>query len=165
MWFCSASCAPQQFRLHASEEVVAEVLSHVICRQGPAPNIMKVKVLKERKIADRTLLHLHGNDRSCRKADTLPCPCAQNNHGRRWERMRNAAHPRPKESALFSMFVAQQGGRQLALPTAALRTISDRCGCETSAWGQPVRYQGDWYPGGKAFACRRRPYRAVSHRS
>ncbi|QRM55222.1 hypothetical protein [Sinorhizobium sp. BG8] len=52
----------------ASEEVVAEVLSHVIGRQGPAPNIMKtVKVLKERKIADRTLLHLHGDDRSWRK--------------------------------------------------------------------------------------------------
>ncbi len=49
----------RQFRLHASEEVVAEVLSHVIGRQGPAPNIMKtVKLLKERKIADRTLPHL-----------------------------------------------------------------------------------------------------------
>jgi len=37
-----------------AREVVAEVLSYVISRQGPAPSIMKtVKVLKERKIADR----------------------------------------------------------------------------------------------------------------
>jgi len=60
-----------------------------------------VKVPKERKIADRTLLHLHGYDRSCRKADTSPCPCAQNNYGRRWERMRNAAHLRPKKALCF----------------------------------------------------------------
>ncbi|KWV47767.1 hypothetical protein AS026_13440 [Rhizobium altiplani] len=53
MWFCSASCALQQFRLHASEEVVAQVPSQVIGRQGPAPNIMKaVMVLRERKIAE-----------------------------------------------------------------------------------------------------------------
>jgi len=64
--------------------VVAEVLSHVIGRQGPAPNIMKtVKVLKERKIADRTLLHLHGDDCSWRIAD-IPRTSLWLSHSLRW---------------------------------------------------------------------------------
>lgn len=102
----------------------AEVLAHVIGQQGPARNIMRtVKVLKESKIADRTLLHLHRHDPSCRKADTSPCPCTQNNYGRRWERMRNAAHLRPKKRFVFN--VSGATGRRPATGASYCRSPND----------------------------------------